>query len=266
MPTYFNNEIWDTGGDGRINVLGNLYSSADPFIIYQGDPPVAAITISDSTITFGRAITLTDANFTGNLTVTGSITLTGDFTITGEIVGVSDGILLQENGDTSGFYFGAAKVDPDQASLTLGYGAEFLNILVDLSANTTVISSTADLSLVADNIELTGAITINGAAIQSSTYTTQSVTGTGTVNWNSGVTQQVTLTGSTTISFTNPIVGRTYVLVIVQGGSGSYTPTLTNVNFGDNTPTWATAVGAKDVVSMIWDGTEYLAAYAVANA
>jgi len=83
------------------------------------------------------------------------------------------------------------------------------------------------------------------------------------INWNNGPVQQVTLTGNATLTFTNVSAGATYTLVLVQDGSGGKTVTLTGWEFGDNPPTYNTAAGKKNVVSGLYDGTEYLAALAV---
>lgn len=64
--TYFENEIWDTGGDGRITILGDIYSTADPLGIFIGSVPFEVLTL-DST---GSQIN-SDLNIVGSLTVNG---------------------------------------------------------------------------------------------------------------------------------------------------------------------------------------------------
>lgn len=86
------------------------------------------------------------------------------------------------------------------------------------------------------------------------------------IDWNNGPVQKVTLTSAATLTFTNAEAGGTYTLILVQGGSGGYAVTLTGWDFGANPPSYTTTVGAKNVVSGLYDGTEYLAAYAVQGA
>ena len=60
-----------------------------------------------------------------------------------------------------------------------------------------------------------------------------SITGSTTVNWNNGVVQTATLTGETTLSFSNPVNGQVYTLILTQDGTGDHVvtwPTVTWVN------------------------------------
>jgi hypothetical protein len=91
--------------------------------------------------------------------------------------------------------------------------------------------------------------------------------GTGiTINWNNGPVQRVTLTDNATLTFANPQSGSSYTLVLVQGGTGGWSVTLSGWDFGDNPPTFNTGIGKKNVVSALHDGFEYLAAFAVKGA
>lgn len=87
-----------------------------------------------------------------------------------------------------------------------------------------------------------------------------------TIDWASGPIQKVTLTGNCTFSFSNAITGGTYTLILVQDGTGGRTVTLTGWDFGDNPPSYNTGIGKKNVVSGLYDGAEYLAAFAVKGA
>jgi len=86
------------------------------------------------------------------------------------------------------------------------------------------------------------------------------------INWNNGPVQKVTLTGNCTFTFLNPQSGSSYTLILVQDGTGTRSVTLTGWDFGSNTPTFDTGAGKKNVVSCLYDGTEYLAAFAVKGA
>jgi len=88
-----------------------------------------------------------------------------------------------------------------------------------------------------------------------------------TINWNNGPIQKVTLnqTGQT-LSFSNAVAGSTYTLLLVQDSGGGKSVTLTGWDFGDNTPIYNTAANKKNLVSGLYDGSEYLAAFAVKGA
>jgi hypothetical protein len=87
-----------------------------------------------------------------------------------------------------------------------------------------------------------------------------------TINWNNGPVQKVTLTNNATLTFSNATSGGTYTLILVQDGTGGRTVTLTDWDFGDNTPSFNTGINKKNVVSGLYDGAEYLAAFAVSGA
>jgi len=88
------------------------------------------------------------------------------------------------------------------------------------------------------------------------------------IDWANGPIQKVTLTASSaTLTFSNAIAGASYTLILAQDGSGGRTaPTLTDWDFGDNPPSYNTGASKKNVVSGLYDGTEYLAAFAVKGA
>lgn len=90
-----------------------------------------------------------------------------------------------------------------------------------------------------------------------------------TIDWANSPIQKVTLTGNCTFNFSNAIIGGTYTLILVQS-SGGNTVTLGSPtpiwDFGDNPPSYNTGAGKKNVISGLWDGAEYLAAFAVKGA
>jgi hypothetical protein len=75
-----------------------------------------------------------------------------------------------------------------------------------------------------------------------------------TLDWDNGNTQFVTLTGSPTITLSNPKDGFRYLIAFKQDATGSRVPSLpSSVKWsGGTTPTWSTAAGKVDVVSMVW--------------
>jgi hypothetical protein len=91
-------------------------------------------------------------------------------------------------------------------------------------------------------------------------------TGGQTVNWDEGNNQKVSIDASvTTLTLSNPIAGGNYQLQLTQGGVGANTITWPGTVkwAGASGPTLSTAVGKIDVVSFLYDGTNYLGTYAL---
>lgn len=78
------------------------------------------------------------------------------------------------------------------------------------------------------------------------------------INWDDGDQQRFILNANTTLSFTNVVAGRTYLLYIIQDGAGSRTCTFPAVgpavrtsnalNFG--TPTLVGTAGSLSIISL----------------
>jgi hypothetical protein len=82
----------------------------------------------------------------------------------------------------------------------------------------------------------------------------------------------ITLTGSTTFTFSNPATSGTtsnFLIAIKQGGTGSYTATWpASVKFPNgSTPVLSTAVGKVDIFNFITfdGGTTYFGSLSLAN-
>jgi hypothetical protein len=71
----------------------------------------------------------------------------------------------------------------------------------------------------------------------------------GAVTWDLSVAPcaTCTITANTTITVTNGEDGMSYRLAVIQGGVGSFTPTLSGVTLS-STPVWATAAAASNRV------------------
>lgn len=80
------------------------------------------------------------------------------------------------------------------------------------------------------------------------------------IDWANGPVQYVQMTLNCVFSFVNAVVGRPYVLVMIQDGTGGRTASLTGFSFGDGAFVPNTAAGMKNAVTALWDGTDYLAA------
>ncbi len=83
-----------------------------------------------------------------------------------------------------------------------------------------------------------------------------------TVDWDNGNIQSITLpSGASTYTPTNPQAGATYILKIIQPSAGDGTITWgSSVKWpGATAPTLTASNAAVDVVTLIYDGTNYLA-------
>jgi hypothetical protein len=94
-------------------------------------------------------------------------------------------------------------------------------------------------------------------------YTAGSTTGTITPNVENGNVQIITLTGNITWNaFSSPATGQSMTMIIKQPASGGpYTLTST-MKFAGGSKTLSTAANAIDIVSVFYDGTDYLASLA----
>ncbi len=101
------------------------------------------------------------------------------------------------------------------------------------------------------------------------TYTTQyssplkildDSSGTIIINWTNANVQYVELTGvDRVVSFANPIAGGRYIFIIKQGSGGSKTITTwpTILWTGGSAPALTTTAARFDIVSFVYDGTNY---------
>lgn len=79
-----------------------------------------------------------------------------------------------------------------------------------------------------------------------------------TIDWNEGNVQSVTLSANLTFTFTNPVTGAGYVLKITQDTTARTITWPATVKWaGGAAPTLTATSGAIDIVSLLWDGTNY---------
>jgi hypothetical protein len=68
----------------------------------------------------------------------------------------------------------------------------------------------------------------------------------------------VTLGHNATFTISNMVSGQSIMIIITQDGTGSRTGSFTSVKFPGGAPTLSTGAGDIDVVSVFYDGTNYL--------
>jgi hypothetical protein len=108
-------------------------------------------------------------------------------------------------------------------------------------------------------LEVNGAMMAN-TMVNKSLHTVNSATNV-TLNWNNGNKQKITLGHNVTFTFTNPTNGvGSFTLILQQDSVGSRTVTWpASVKWpGGTAPTLSTASNKVDVVTCIYDGTNYL--------
>lgn len=137
------------------------------------------------------------------------------------------------------------------AALTIGTNdANTLNLETN---NTTrlSISSAANAT-----VSITGNLSVSGQ-YQSAQY---ALTDGATIalDWNNGLVQAVTLGGNRTFTFSNPIAPGRYLIVLKQDATGSRTITWPTVKWrGGTAPTLTTTANKYDLITLIYDGTNY---------
>jgi hypothetical protein len=83
-------------------------------------------------------------------------------------------------------------------------------------------------------------------------------TATQAIDWTTTTKVNLTLNQSVTLTFTPPTLPTTLILMVVQGGSGSYTITWPTIKWMERvTPVLTTNVGYIDMISLYYDGTNY---------
>ena len=92
----------------------------------------------------------------------------------------------------------------------------------------------------------------------------QSIAGTGTVNidLNQGTDVKLTLSGNTTITFTNPTQPCKIAIEVVQDVTGGWTLALPTITWLNVVPNLSTAANNVAVISLFYDGSIYIGMWA----
>ena len=176
-------------------------------------------------------------------------------------VNLSEVMVFQENGQIGvGTTAPSANAIFDIASTTRGF-------LPPRMTNAQRAAITATKGLIVVNTTNNAIAYNDGTAWGYLSGALQTVAGSGgTVNisYGAGNIADITLTASTTFTFSNHVVG-TYILKLTQGGTGSYTVTWpASVKWsGGTAPTLTTTVGKTDIVTLFHDGTTFFGTYSL---
>jgi len=183
------------------------------------------------------------------------VTVGNDGTVTAELKVVgAGGLTTAVTTDSTG-----------QAVLTLTQAAGAGGGLSAVTAGTNIAVATPD-SAGAVEVSLAGQVdnavfnypTFKG--YQETIYTSGTTTGTITPDVQNGNVQAITLTGSITLNaFDNPVSGQSLSLIVKQPASGGPYTLTSSMLFAGGTKTLSTAANAIDIISVVYDGTNYYA-------
>jgi hypothetical protein len=80
-----------------------------------------------------------------------------------------------------------------------------------------------------------------------------------TFDWNQGNVQTVTMTGNATFTFSSPLKGASYQIIITQDATGGRTITWPTIHWeGKSVPSLTGTANSVDVVTLTYDGAKYL--------
>jgi len=163
---------------------------------------------------------------------------------------------------------------------TIGFGTDTpsANALIDITSTTkgflpprmtntqrAAISATKGLIVVnTTNNAIAYNDGTNWGYLSGATQTVAGAGGTVNIAFPSGNIALITLTASTTYTFSAHVVG-TYIIQVTQGGAGSYLITWpgTLLWSGGTAPTLTTTVGKTDIVTIVHDGTNFYGTYSL---
>ena len=240
-----------TSLNATVGIKGSGSTSATTSLLVQNSAGTAAMTIKDDlTTTFGSTINANYINmqFTGiynseYFTLAsgdGSLGSSGLFVGSG---GISSSAILQANSTTKGFL-------PPRMT----------------DAQRAAISSPAEGLLIynTDNHAVAYRDGTNWGYLCGALQNVTGAGGTQNILFASGNIVNLTLTASTTLTFSGHVVG-TYIIKVIQGGTGSYTLTYpaSVIWSGGTAPTLSTAVGKVDILTFFHDGTSFYGTYSL---
>jgi hypothetical protein len=232
--------------NGNLNVSGNTTIGAASKTLTIGGSGATVNATGWFGVT-GRASISTNLFVGGNTTIAGALNINGAINLgdaSTDLLNVTGRATVAQNLNVSGnTTFGAA----------------------NKTSNTTGWFGVNGRATVSTNLFVGGNTTLNGTTTDKSNALSQTLTDAATINWDvaSGRVATVTLGASRTIAApTNQKVG-TYILRVVQGGSGGYNITW-NGNYkwtAQTAPVLSTAVGAVDIITFFSDGSKMYGSY-----
>ena len=166
------------------------------------------------------------------------------------ITGDTAGSLTLKTNDTGSGGTAAVTLDTSQNATFAGKVTSATSLI--LASNGTTTAVTIDT---AQSLNLSGAYTEAVVAIGNSGTTK-------TLSLTSGTFQTVTLTGNCTFTMPTATAGKSFILILVQDGTGGRTAVFTSVEWPSGTaPTISTtATTGRDIITFLSDGTYWYGA------
>lgn len=133
------------------------------------------------------------------------------------------------------------------------------DVLVSVRSGTTdvLIPSTNLVLKDAANTFTVGIQYLNGATIEEAVFANGNSGTSKAINLDNGNLQSVTITGNVAMTLTAPTHPGKMTLIVTQDGTG-HTYSIAGLLFpGGVAPTYSTAANKIDVISIIWDGTNF---------
>jgi hypothetical protein len=204
----------------------------------------------------------------GLLSANGNLNVAGNTTISG-ILNVNGGINLGDATTDLLTITGRATVGTNltvSGNTTLGGASKTLTVGGSgATANATGWFGVTGRATVSTNLFVGGNTTLNGTTTDRSNALNQTLTDQATITWDTSLGRVATVTigaSRTMAAPTNLKVG-TYILSVIQGGSGSYTITWNGVFKwpAGVAPSLTTTVGARDLFTFYSDGTNLYGSY-----
>lgn len=82
-----------------------------------------------------------------------------------------------------------------------------------------------------------------------------------TITWTNGDRQKITISASTTLSYSGAVAGQFLTLLVVENGTGNFTITLPTTKWVNGSAgTFTTTANAINILTVFYDGTNYLTA------
>lgn len=85
------------------------------------------------------------------------------------------------------------------------------------------------------------------------------------INFANGPMQKVTLAGSMAVTFQNPVAGGTYLLELVQDGTGGRQVTFPTIQWFNNSAPVLSGANKIDFIQLFYDGSNYYGSYQLAD-
>lgn len=277
-----------SAGSTRLGTTGSNRTIINGLLSANGNLNVAGNTTISGILNVNGGINLGDAT-TDLLTITGrasvgtNLTVSGNTTIgaSGKVANVTGwfGVLGRQSISTNLFVGGNVEIRSASSRVFLPAAGSATNPSLTffgdpdtgisrVAANSLELEAggVAVVNIVPASVTITGALavtgntTLNGTTTDKSDALNQTLTDGATINWDValGRVATVTLGGNRTVAAaTNQKVG-TYILRVVQDGTGGRTLTW-NGNFkwtAQTAPVLSTAIGAVDIFTFFSDGSK----------